>query len=141
MKHEVTAGVQWFNGPKKPNMPEGKDGHHVPSLKVLVEQNISQRRAHRLDFGLKSVVDDPSLPEFGGRNTQMSSEQGHSIKPASAVVYTPLIDMEGLVGIYTYFIFYRQSMRAYLVIVTPCLYKTMWVILNNVSINNKRNCP
>jgi hypothetical protein len=63
-------------------------------LKVLVEQNISQRRAHSLDFEfLKSVVDDHSLPEFGGCNAQMSREQGHSIKPASAVFYTTLVDM------------------------------------------------
>jgi hypothetical protein len=51
---------------------------------------------------------------------------------------------QGLVGIYTYFILYRQSMSAYMVLVLirpPCLYKTMSLISNNVSINNNINCP
>ena len=64
------------------------------SLKVLAEQSVIRRRAQDLDFGfLKSIACVPKTPEYDGFNTKLAREQSHSLKSATTVMYTPLIDM------------------------------------------------
>ena len=95
MKEEPSPPVQIqrYNGPKKPNMPEGLK-HAVLPLKVIVAQLVSVNRAQILDYHfLQAVVSDESIPEYNGYNTHISRSDGHSVKPAAKAIYTPLINM------------------------------------------------
>ena len=42
---------------------------------------------------LKNVFTNTTTPEYGGFNTEMSRNQGQSLKRGTKAVYTPLIDM------------------------------------------------
>ena len=96
MKKQVTfdLDIKHYHGPKKPSMPGGDSIRSVWSLKVLAEQSVIRRRAQDLGFGfLKSIACVPKPPEYFGFNTKLAREQSHSLKPATTVMYTPLIDM------------------------------------------------
>ena len=86
--------IQTYNRPKKTNMPYTEAKKCVLPLRVLVQQNITLRRARNVDFDfLKNVVLDSNTPEYGVYNTRKCRNEGHSLKPATSAMYTPLIDM------------------------------------------------
>ncbi len=89
-----TVVVHRYHGPKKPDMPLGKCYRVIPSLKLLASQRISLTRAQDIDHQfLHDVTANPDTPEYNGFNTKLAREHGHSVKPATTAVYTPLIDM------------------------------------------------
>ena len=96
MKADTEADVPVidFLGPKKPRMPQHISKRTVLPLRILAQQSILVRRATHLDFEfMDSVTNDCKVPEYAGFNIRMSREENHSLKPGTAVVYSPLIDM------------------------------------------------
>ena len=84
--------IHRYSGPKKPLMPLTLKT--VLPLKILASQIVALNRARDIDCAfLKSVTSEDCTPEFGGFNTCLAREQGHSLKPATKAVYRPLIDM------------------------------------------------
>ena len=89
------VNVQHYNRLKKPAMPKVKSLCNVLSLAVLATKVINAQRAESLDFDfLQQILIGKSTPEYNGFNTRLSREQGHSIKPKTKAIYTPLIDMK-----------------------------------------------
>lgn len=75
-------------------MPELEAKQSILPLKVLAQKSIVLRWAKEADFYfLKNVVADHTTPKYGGFNTKMSRNQGHSLKPGTKAMYSPLIDM------------------------------------------------
>ena len=64
-------------------------------MKVLASQAVSLFRAHDIDHHfLQEIVDNGSCtPEYNGFNGALARNHGHSVKPATTAIYTPLIDM------------------------------------------------
>ena len=77
---------------KKPDMPEDCC---ISPLAVLATQAVSLSRTHDIDHQfLREVIVNPSCtPEYNGFNVRFARNQGHSTKPATTAIYTPLIDM------------------------------------------------
>ena len=72
-------------------MPEAWCERRVPPLKVLASQAVSLFRAHDIDHHiLQEIVDNASCNGF---NVALARNHGHSVKPATTAIYTPLIDM------------------------------------------------
>ena len=95
MKNEIKSKVvvQRYNGPKKPQMAKSFDQCILP-LSFLARQVVTVTRSKTVDFSfMQHIAQDNTTPEFGGFNTLLSRQQGHSIKPATIAIYTPLIDM------------------------------------------------
>ena len=92
---EPPVPVHRYNGPKKPDMPKAWCERRVPPLKVLASQAVSLFRAHDIDHNfLQEIVDNASrTPEYNGFNVDLARNHGHSVKPATTAIYTPLIDM------------------------------------------------
>ena len=85
---EYDTNVQYYNGPKKSQMPENSSRKSVLSLKVLAEMVLSQNRAHDLDTSfMGEVTDSDKCPEFNGYNTKLSRQQGHGSKTKTKAVY------------------------------------------------------
>ena len=53
----------------------------------------TESKGCRLRFLEKQIVTDSTTAEYGGFNTKMSREQGHTFRPATKTVHAPLIDM------------------------------------------------
>ena len=91
----LSVDVQHYNGPRKPAMPEACAMHHVLSLRILAAKVITMNRAQVADYMfLCKITQDESTPEYNGFNTEMARAQGHTIKPSTKAIYTPLIDMK-----------------------------------------------
>ena len=93
---EPPVPVHRYNGPKKPDMPEAWCERRVPPLKLLTSQAVSLFRAHDIDHHfLQEIVDNASCTpaEYNGFNVALARNHGHSVKPATTAIYTPLIDM------------------------------------------------
>ena len=96
MKSEVPPDVsmQCYKGPKKPQMPENERKPCVLPLRFLASQKVILTRAQTIDAQfLNDIVTDSATPEFGGYNTKTCRDQVHAVKPATKVLYKPLIDM------------------------------------------------
>ena len=92
VEYELT--IQRFNGPKKPELPTIATFKPVLPLNVLVQKYMSTRRADETDFVfLQDVLTKHGRPEFSGYNTSIRHDQGHTPKPKTKAVSTPLIDM------------------------------------------------
>ena len=90
---EKPLAIQRYNGPKKPEMTDVKKDM-VLSLSELARRQVSLNRARDLEHEFFSmIVQSDQTPEHGGFNTKLAREQGHTQKPATIAVYTPLIDM------------------------------------------------
>ena len=62
----------------------------------MAQHIILLHRAIDADFGfLKQLVTDPTTAEYGGFNTTVSREQGHTLRQAAKVTYAPLICLYG----------------------------------------------
>ena len=92
---EPPVPVHRYNGPKKTDMPEAWCERRVPPLKVLASQAVSLFRAHDIDHHfLQEIVDNESCtPEYNGFNVALARNHGHSVKPATTAINTPLIDI------------------------------------------------
>lgn len=97
LKKEPTlpVAVHHYHGPMKPAMPEASCLHQVLPLHVLAAKVISVNRAQEADYMfLRRITEDESTPEYNGFNTAMARAQGHTTRPATKAIYTPLIDMK-----------------------------------------------
>ena len=93
-KLEESAIPQLYCGPKKPNMPESNAERTVLPLSILARLQLGIKHALAQDFiFFKSMSESSGTPEYGGFNTKLAREQGHTVRPATKAVYTPLIDM------------------------------------------------
>ena len=89
------VAIQHYNGSQKPAMPDAFAQHSELPEQVRAAQIISMNRAQEADFTfLRRITHDASTPEYNGFNTEMARSQGHSVKPSTKAVYTPLIDMK-----------------------------------------------
>ena len=73
-----------------------RDSGNKSFLRIIVLYPISHY--HFLEFNIIVILSTHILfnqetPEYGGFNTRISREQGHTVKPATKAMYTPLIDM------------------------------------------------
>ena len=97
MKDQMTPSISIcrYNGPRKPDMPADFSNRRIPQLKVLASQIVSVSRAHDIDHQfMREITDSHSCPpEYNGFNVRQARYQGHSAKPATKAIYTPLIDM------------------------------------------------
>jgi len=97
MKEELVQPIpiHRYNGPNKPDMPEKCCKRKVPPLRVLASQVVSLSRARDLDhLFFQEITESPSgTPEYNGFNVSLARNQGHSTRPATTAVHTPLIDM------------------------------------------------
>lgn len=80
-----------YSGMKKPPMPD------MPSPKLPEEwsssENVSSNRAKEIDFQFfKDITSRSDCPEFGGYNTKMCREQGHTVQPRTQIAYLPMIN-------------------------------------------------
>jgi hypothetical protein len=87
--------VQRYNGPKRPDMPQMKANKSVLTLRVLASEVVAASRARVRDFYfLSQIVRPNACPEWNGFNSHLNRVEGHTIRPATTCVYTPLIDMK-----------------------------------------------
>ena len=91
LEHEVRR--EYYNGPKKPSMPEAFL-HQVLPLNILAAQVITRNRAQSTDYLFFCEILNNGGMEFNGFNTKMARMQGHAIMPSTKAIYTPLIDMK-----------------------------------------------
>ena len=80
---------------ENPDMPADFSNRRIPQLKVLASQIVSVSRAHDIDHQfMREITDSHSCtPEYNGFNVRQARYLGHSAKPATKAIYTPLIDM------------------------------------------------
>lgn len=95
IEHTLPMTVERYNGPRKPDMPQACARQPILPLRILAAKIITLNRAQLTDYiFLKKITHDSSTPEYNGFNTEMARKQGHTIKPATKAIYTPLIDMK-----------------------------------------------
>ena len=91
----LSLNVRRYNGPEKPVMPETHHFHPILSLRVLAAKVISVNRAQEIDLSfLHNITHTDLCPEYNGFDTEIARSQGHTVKPATKAIYTPLIDMK-----------------------------------------------
>jgi len=92
---ESDVSIQRYDGPKKPAMPPPKAKKTVLPLRVLSAQVLAANRAYIRDFDfLSQVIREKGCPEWNGFNSFVNRNEGHTVRPATTCVYTPLIDMK-----------------------------------------------
>jgi len=92
--NQIHQEIQHYHGPKRPDMPVNECTRNVLSLKLLAKMVVIKTQASDMDINfLKDVVSQISTPEYGGYNTAIVRCQSKELKPATKVMYTPLIDM------------------------------------------------
>lgn len=95
IEHTLPMTVERYNGPRKPDMPQACARQPILPLRILAAKIITLNRAQLTDYiFLKKITHDSSTPEYNGFKTEMARKQGHTIKPATKAIYTPLIDMK-----------------------------------------------
>ena len=80
-----------YAGMKKPPMPD-MPGQTL-SEEWSASEKVSINRANEIDFCFfKDIFSQADCPEFGGYNTKLCREQGHTLQPRTRVVYLPMIN-------------------------------------------------
>ncbi len=87
--------LHMYHGPKHPDMIQLPPGNAEDHDQIEQHATVSVSRARELDVGfLKTVVASDNACEYGGFLTKTARDQHHTIKPATAVQYRPLLDMK-----------------------------------------------
>ena len=84
--------MHYYDGPKKPAMPEGASTYTVSSLRFLAHQAVSLNVSKDKDFEFLSVICSGQEAEFSGFNTRLHRESGNTAKAKNKTLYRPLID-------------------------------------------------
>ena len=87
------ATLKFYKSPQKPNMQLQHIILKIISLKVLVHQRVILESSEEMDFQfLHDVINKDDTSEYSEYNVRTTRDHSQSKKPATKVVYTPLIN-------------------------------------------------